>query len=110
MRVRGGRRPLLFYRNKHPFNDYVAARMAEDKGYQYELFTDMGLPVPFTMQVFNPYADDRFNRYKTHRTVEEMVADIDARMSYPVLLKRPRSRYFFLAARSSAMIVCSSRT
>ena len=91
MRVSGGPRPLLFYRNKHPFNDYVAARMAEDKGYQYELLTAANLPVPFTMQLFNPYADDRFHRYLTHRTVDEMVADVDASMVYPVLVKKPRS-------------------
>jgi dihydrofolate synthase/folylpolyglutamate synthase len=90
VRVTGGRRPLLFYRNKHPFNDYVAARMAEDKGYQYEMLVAGGLPLPFTMQVFNPYAEERFNRYKTHLTVEEITADVDATMSYPVVVKKTR--------------------
>ena len=83
--------PLYFLRNKHPFNDYVTARLAEDKGYQHELFTQAGLPVPHTMQVFNPYADDRFNRYKTHRTVAAMVADIEGRLPYPLLVKKYRS-------------------
>jgi dihydrofolate synthase / folylpolyglutamate synthase len=90
VRVTGGRRPLLFYRNKHPFNDYVAARMAEDKGYQYEMLVAAGLPLPFTMQVFNPYAEERFNRYKTHLTVEDIAADVDATMSYPVMVKKTR--------------------
>lgn len=90
VRVSGGRRPLLFYRNKHPFNDYVAARMAEDKGYQYEMLVAAGLPMPFTMQAFNPYAEERFNRYKTHRTVEDIAADVDATMSYPVMVKKTR--------------------
>ena len=90
-RVRGPAGPLYFLRNKHPFNDYVAARLAEDKGYQHELFTQAGLPVPHTMQVFNPYADDRFNRYKTHRTVAAMVADVESRLPYPVLVKKYRS-------------------
>jgi dihydrofolate synthase/folylpolyglutamate synthase len=90
VRVTGGRRPLLFYRNKHPFNDYVAARMAEDKGYQYDMLVAAGLPMPFTMQVFNPYAEERFNRYKTHLTVEEITADVDATMSYPVMVKKTR--------------------
>ncbi len=90
MRLRGGRRPLLFLRNKHPFNDYAAARLAEDKGYQHELLAAAGLPVPRTMQLFNPFADDRFNRYKRHRTVEEMAAAVDAEMAWPVLVKKAR--------------------
>ena len=90
VRLDGGRRPLLFLRNKHPFNDYAAARLAEDKGYQHELFAAAGLPVPFTLQLFNPYADDRFNRYKRHRTVDEMAAAVDAEMTWPVLVKKAR--------------------
>ena len=90
MRLDGGRRPLLFLRNKHPFNDYAAARLAEDKGYQHELFAAAGLPVPFTMQLFNPYADDRFERYKRHRTVEEMAAAVEAEMAWPALVKKSR--------------------
>ena len=90
LRVTGGRRPLLFYRNKHPFNDYVAARMAEDKGYQYEMLVAAGLPLPFTMQVFNPYAEERFDRYKTHLAVDDIAEDVDATMSYPVVVKKTR--------------------
>ena len=90
MRLDGGRRPLLFLRNKHPFNDYAAARLAEDKGYQHELLAAAGLPAPLTMQLFNPYADDRFNRYKTHRTIGEMVAAVDAAMTWPVVVKKSR--------------------
>lgn len=103
VRVSGGRRPLLFFRNKHPFNDYVAARMAEDKGYQYEMLVAGGLPVPFTMQVFNPYAEERFNRYKTHLTVESIADDVDATMSYPVVVKRTRGSV------SSGVFIESSR-
>ena len=42
------------------------------------------------MQLFNPFADDRFNRYKRHRTVEEMAAAVDAEMAWPVLVKKAR--------------------
>ena len=84
-------RPLYFLRNKHPFNDYVSARLAEDKGYQFELFTRSGLPTPKTEQIFNPFADDRFNRYKTHQSVDHAVDDIESRFSYPLLVKRYRS-------------------
>ncbi|MCY3669228.1 MAG: Mur ligase family protein, partial [Gemmatimonadetes bacterium] len=44
LKLSGGRRPLRFWRNKHPFNDYVEARLAEDKAYQYEDFAAAGLP------------------------------------------------------------------
>jgi len=84
-------RPVYFLRNKHPFNDVVAARLAEDKGYQYELLSRAGVRMPFSLQVFNPYADDRFSRYKRHRSIEEMVAEIGASMEYPVLIKKYRS-------------------
>ena len=91
LRLTLGGRPTYFLRNKHPFNDYVGARIAEDKGYQHELFAQAGLPVPFTLQVFNPLADERFNRYKTHMSIEGMVADIEDRFVYPLLIKRSRS-------------------
>ena len=91
LRVSANEGPVYFLRNKHPFNDYVAARLAEDKGYQYELFAAADLPVPFTLQVFNPYADDRFDRYKTHGSVSEMVKDIERQHAYPVLIKKYRS-------------------
>ena len=91
LKVKSGRSHVYFLRNKHPFNDYVAARLAEDKGYQYELFAREGLPVPFTMQVFNPYADDRFNRYKRHHSVDEIVEDVDRHMKYPIFIKKYRS-------------------
>lgn len=90
-RLEGGRRPLLFYRNKHPFNDYVAARLAEDKGYQQEIFEAAHLLVPKALQVFNPYADDRFSRYKTHDNVQQMIDDVDSQLSYPIVIKKPRS-------------------
>jgi dihydrofolate synthase/folylpolyglutamate synthase len=89
--ITGKGRPYYFLRNKHPFNDYVAARLAEDKGYQYELFVRAGLPTPFTMQVFNPLAADRFNRYKTHLSVEEIGEDVEHRFTYPVVVKKYRS-------------------
>ena len=84
-------RPLYFLRNKHPFNDYVSARLAEDKGYQFELFARSGLPTPTPEQIFNPFADDRFDRYKTHQSVDQAVDGIESRFSYPLLVKRYRS-------------------
>ena len=91
LRVITPRGVTYFMRNKHPFNDYVAARLAEDKGYQHELFAQGGVPVPKTLQLFNPYADDRFNRYKTHRSVNKMVEHVERSLSYPVVVKKYRS-------------------
>ncbi len=81
-------RKIYFLRNKHPFNDYVGARLAEDKAYQYELFQDAGLPVPQTMKVFNPLADARFDRYKRHTSFEAIVEDVERRFDYPIVIKR----------------------
>ena len=83
-----GRGPVYFLRNRHPFNDYVAARLAEDKAYQYELFTQAGLPVPETLVAFNPFADERFSRYRTHASIDAVVEDVERRFSYPVVVKR----------------------
>jgi dihydrofolate synthase/folylpolyglutamate synthase len=91
LRVQGRRGPLFFLRNKHPFNDYVAGRLAEDKGYQYELFKGAGLPVPFTLQVFNPLADARFDRYKTHASLEEILAEVEEKFDFPLVAKKYRS-------------------
>lgn len=91
LELSGGQRPLRFWRNKHPFNDYVEARLAEDKAYQYEDFAAAGLPVPHTLKLFNPLADARFNRYKTHTSVAEMVAEIVAQFEFPLLVKKCHS-------------------
>ncbi len=91
LKLSGGRRPLRFWRNKHPFNDYVEARLAEDKAYQYEDFAAAGLPVPDTLKLFNPLADARFDRYKTHSTVAEIVEEVVARFEFPLLVKKCHS-------------------
>ena len=91
LKLSGGRRRLRFWRNKHPFNDYVEARLAEDKAYQYEDFAAAGLPVPDTLKLFNPLADARFDRYKTHATVAEIVEEVAARFEFPLLVKKCRS-------------------
>ncbi|MDP6777715.1 MAG: cyanophycin synthetase [Candidatus Latescibacteria bacterium] len=80
--------PFYFMRNKHPFNDYVAGRLAEDKAYQYELFGEAGLLIPETLKVFSPLADARFDRYKTHDTIDDIVADVESRIAYPLVVKR----------------------
>ncbi len=85
--VRGGR-PVYFIRNRHPFNDYVSANLAEDKAYQYELFLQAGVPVPYTLKVFNPFADVRFDRYRTHASVDAIVEDVERQFTYPVVVKR----------------------
>jgi dihydrofolate synthase / folylpolyglutamate synthase len=81
-------RPLYFMRNKHPFNDYVSGRLAEDKAYQCELFLEGGLRVPQTLTVFNPLADRRFDRYKTHPSIEAIVDSVVAQFRLPVVVKR----------------------
>jgi len=91
LKLSGGQRPFRFWRNKHPFNDYVEARLAEDKAYQYEDFTAAGLPMPRTSKLFNPLADSRFDRYKTHLSVEAIVADLRAEFEFPLVLKKSRS-------------------
>ena len=90
IRVMQGGKPLYFLRNKHPFNDYVSGRLAEDKGYQLELFDQTCVAMPKTMTVFNPLADRRFDRYKTHASVADIVQDVVDQMSFPVVLKRNR--------------------
>ena len=106
LRVDGRQRPFYFWRNKHPFNDYMGARIAEDKAFQYEIFARVGLPIPATLQVFNPLADPRFDRYKTHGSVEEIIADVEAKLVYPLVVKKYRSSLaqgVFLEHNSSAL-------
>lgn len=91
VRIIRKQRPIYFLRNRHPFNDYVAGRLAEDKGYQYELFRQAGLQVPYTLMAFNPLADARFDRYQTHGSVEAIVDDVERQFTYPVVVKRNRA-------------------
>ncbi len=91
LRIDGRDRPFYFWRNKHPFNDYMSAHIAEDKAFQYEIFTRAALPVPSTLQVFNPLADPRFDRYKTHATIAEIVEEASGKFDYPIVVKKYRS-------------------
>ncbi|MCZ6633572.1 MAG: Mur ligase family protein [bacterium] len=91
VRLMQGIRPVHFLRNRHPFNDYVAGHLAGDKSYQYELFRQAGLPVPYTLSVFNPLAISRFDRYQTHSSVEAIVEDVERQFTYPVVIKRNQS-------------------
>ena len=91
LKLSSGQRPLRFWRNKHPFNDYVEARLAEDKAYQYEDFAAAGLPIPYTLKLFNPLADARFDRYKTHASVAEIVAEVVAQFEFPLVVKKCHS-------------------
>lgn len=91
MRLTHRERPLYFWRNKHPFNDYMGARIAEDKAFQHEIFARVGLPIPHTQQVFNPLADPRFDRYKTHHTIRDIVDDIGQHFTFPLVVKKYRS-------------------
>lgn len=91
LKVTGGHRAFRFWRNKHPFNDYVEARLAEDKAYQYEDFDAAGLPTPFAAKYFNPLADPRFDRYKSHATIAKIVEDIEGRFDFPLVVKKYRS-------------------
>ena len=91
LRLERGGRPLYFWRNHHPFNDGVGETLAEDKAYQHELFENAGLPVPQTMQIFNPFADERFNRYKRHTSMAQIAADVQRHLTYPVVVKKYRS-------------------
>ena len=84
-------KPFYFWRNKHPFNDYMSGRIAEDKAFQYDLFSEAGLPTPHTKQIFNPYADFRFNRYKDFATIDEIVEDLSMYFSFPLVIKKARS-------------------
>ena len=90
LRVNYGNKAMYFLRNRHPFNDYSNARIVEDKGYQYELFCAADLPVPFSIQVFNPYAAARFHRYKTHEDISDILNDVESQIRYPLLIKKPR--------------------
>ena len=91
VRVERGHRRAHFLRNKHPFNDYVAARLAEDKGYQHELFTQARVPTPRTLAVFNPLADARFDRYRTHASIAAAVAAVQSQLDFPVVVKKHQS-------------------
>ena len=47
--------------------------------------------MPRTMQVFNPFADARFERYKTHASVEEIGAEVERCFEFPLVVKKYRS-------------------
>jgi dihydrofolate synthase/folylpolyglutamate synthase len=90
-KIMSERKPYYFWRNKHPFNDYMSARIAEDKAFQYDLLSKADLPIPHTKQIFNPLADSRFNRYKNFSTTEEIASDLSASFSFPLIIKKSRS-------------------
>ena len=86
--LEGSTRPWYFLRNQHPFNDYVSGQLANDKGYQYELFAAAGLLIPKFSKIFNPLAPEQFNRYKKHQSVSEIIQMVEKEFTYPLIVKK----------------------
>ncbi len=82
---------IKFFRNKTPFNDNVTNILCGDKALQAEYFDRFDIPQPKTISVFNPHANERFDRYKKHSTVAEIMAAAEDEFDYPIIVKKNRS-------------------
>lgn len=79
-------RAEYFVNTRTPFNSESVGCLCRNKVYAYMLLKDE-LPMPETRSYIDPKVENSLRKYVTYNTVREIVADITATFSMPVILK-----------------------
>jgi len=81
-----GGKEYFFTNTRTPFNNESVASVCLNKIYSYMLLKDE-LPMPHTKSYIDPHAVEALQKYVTHATVDDIVADITKSFAFPVVLK-----------------------
>lgn len=79
--------PVYFIANKVPFNSHMVSVIASDKGYTYELISDV-VQMPQTQSFIDPNCDEMFKPFLKHSTFDQVVNAITQSFSFPVIVKK----------------------
>ncbi len=81
-----GVKEYFFTNTRTPFNNESVASVCLNKVYSYMLLKDE-LAMPKTKSYIDPLAAESLQKYVTHTSVREIVADIVSSFTFPVVLK-----------------------
>lgn len=76
----------LFVNWATPFISHSAARLMLDKDYTWQLLHDR-VAMPLTQAYLSPQVEERFQKYLAYPSMDAIVADIEARFRYPLVIK-----------------------
>jgi len=80
---------FIFQSNRTPFNREAHAGICLDKDHTYQLLHDV-VRMPASLAFFDFSLRDKYKRYVRHDSLEAMVAEVEATLVYPVVVKRNR--------------------
>lgn len=69
-----------------PFNDSSVVKVCADKEFTYHLLNDV-IRMPMTVGYFDPGTHSKFNNYKTHHNLAQIVNSIEESFTYPLICK-----------------------
>ena len=89
IRLQVGGTWYLFQKNYTPFNTETEANICLDKEHTYHLLHE-AVRMPKTLGFFDAQQAAKYPNYAGHQSVAAMVADAEAALSYPMVIKRNR--------------------
>lgn len=78
-----------FQHTKTPFNPEVVFGLCRDKTHAYQLLHQT-VPMPESLAFLDCNVEERYREYRIHASLEEMLAEIEAKLPYPLVIKRNR--------------------
>lgn len=78
-----------FHANRTPFNTEAVAGICKDKDHTYQLLSNT-VRMPKTLAFLDFRVDKHYQRYVIYKSMEAILEQIDAHLSYPIIIKRNR--------------------
>ncbi|MBD2188393.1 ATP-grasp domain-containing protein [Pseudanabaena mucicola] len=82
-------REYYFTNYSTPLTPQSIAEIFKDKQYFYQIFHGV-INMPTTISFVSPYCDQKYQEYLQFSTIEQIIAEIEKELSFPVIVKRNR--------------------
>jgi len=82
-------REYYFTNYSTPLTPQSVAEIFKDKQYFYQVFQDV-VKMPRTLSFISPYCDEKYKEYLQFSSIDEIVAEIEKKFEFPIILKRNR--------------------
>lgn len=82
-------REYYFTNYSTPLTPQSIAEIFKDKQYFYQIFHGV-INMPQTISFVSPYCDQKYQEYLQFSTIEQIITEIEKKLSFPVIVKRNR--------------------